>query len=159
MSRRDATGKTKTAGWSVPAIVLCLACVAPSATAAEAVAAPAPTTAPLSLDLPVLLSVPVLDLDGSTTGLSGAVLPDGDFDAQAASNAAPAQELATGLGVQVDKKRRKFRTRAVNWMEKRSPALGTMTDFLLGGGDSGWHLAADVTGTEEYVLEWKVKFR
>jgi hypothetical protein len=152
MSRCDAAGKTKTAVRLIPAILLCLACVTPSATAGEAVAAPALTTAPLSLEPPVPFSV-------ALTGLSGAVLPDGDFDAQRASNAAPAQELATGLGVQVDKKRRKFRTRAVNWMEKQSPALGTMTDFLLGGGDSGWHLAADVTGTEEYVLEWKVKFR
>jgi hypothetical protein len=159
MSRCDLTGKTKTAVRLIPAVLLCLACATPSATAAEAVAAPAPITAPLSLEPPVLFTVALLDLDGSTTGLSGAVLPDGDFDAQAASNAAPAEELATGLGVQVDKKRRKFRTRAVNWMEKQSPALGTMTDFLLGGGEGGWHLAADVTGTEEYVLEWKVKFR
>lgn len=159
MSRRDATGKTTTAGRLIPAIVLCLACVARSVLADDAVTAAASGTAPLSLEPPVVLSVPLLDLGSSATSLSGAVLPDGEFDAQAASNAAPAQELATGLGVQVDKKRRKFRTRAVNWMEKQSPALGSMTDFLLGGGDSGWHLAADVTGTQEYVLEWQVKFR
>jgi hypothetical protein len=119
----------------------------------------APTSEALPVDLSPLLSVPAGTVGTHAGALSNAILPDSDFDAQSAAGLAPAPELAAGLNVQVTQKRRKFRTRAVDWMSDRSTAAGTMTDFLLGGADSGWHLYADVTGTDEYVLEWKARFR
>ena len=89
--------------------------------------------------------------------LSEATFFEEDF--QDDSSAAPAAELAAGLDVQVEQKRRKFRTRVVDFMQDRSAAFGHMTDFLLGGADSGWHLVVDPVGDDEYVLQWKAKFR
>jgi hypothetical protein len=78
---------------------------------------------------------------------------------QGTPSSAPAAELAAGLDVQVEQKRRKFRSRVVDFMQDRSVAFGRMTDFLLGGADSGWHFVVDPTGEDEYTLQWKAKFR
>lgn len=89
--------------------------------------------------------------------LSRATFFDEDFQSDAGE--APADELAAGLGVEVDQKRRKFRARIVDYMESRGAAFGRMTDFLLGGADSGWHFVVDPTGEDQYTLQWKAKFR
>ena len=88
-----------------------------------------------------------------------AVRPDDEMQPASSDSAAPALELAAGLDVRVDHKRRQFRSDAVSWMTQRSLAMGTMTDLLLGGADTGWHVVVDPMGAEEYILEWKVRFR
>jgi hypothetical protein len=72
---------------------------------------------------------------------------------------ATAQELVARLDVRVQQKRRKFRAEAIDWLGQQSVAMGRMGDFLLGGADSGLHLVVDPIGADEYVLEWKVRFR
>ncbi|MCC7488656.1 MAG: hypothetical protein IT485_03325 [Gammaproteobacteria bacterium] len=91
-------------------------------------------------------------------GLASAVMPGSELsdDAEAA---APAAELAAGLDLQVDRNRRKFRTRAIDWVMDQSVAAGYLADFLVGGADSGWHFTMDPRGDDEYSLQWKVKFR
>ena len=84
--------------------------------------------------------------------------PDG-IEQTAADGAAPAPELAEGLNVRIDQKRRKFRSSAVRWMAQRSLTMGTMTDLLLTGSDTGWHVVVDPRGADEYILEWKIRFR
>jgi len=84
--------------------------------------------------------------------------PDG-IEQTAADGAAPAQELAEGLNVRMDQKRRRFRNSAVRWMAQRSVTMGTMTDLLLTGSDTGWHVVVDPRGSDEYILEWKIRFR
>lgn len=157
MRRRDTNGRITTTGSTGPAVILCL--LAQAALADEEVLVASAEAASLQVDLPPSLSISADAFGTATGGLSGALLPDGGFAAQSAAGVAPAPELAEGLDVQVHQKRRKFRTRAVNWVSDRSSPVGVMTDFLLSGADSGWHLAADVTGTDEYVLEWKTRFR
>ena len=68
--------------------------------------------------------------------------------------AAPARSSPRASTSQVDQKRRKFRA-CVDYMAHRSRPFGHMTDFLLGGADSGWHFVVDPTGEDEYTLEWK----
>lgn len=151
MIRLETAREVTTPGRRAPVLAFVLFALAGAARAddgAQAVASP--------LEIPVLELLEPGSLDPA---LTAAVLPDGDFSLAAAEDVAPAPELATGLGLQVQKKRRKFRQRAVNWMGDRSAAVGRMTDFLLGGADSGWHLVVDPTGTDEYVLEWKARFR
>jgi hypothetical protein len=151
MIRPDTAREITMPGWRTPVLAIVLVLLAGPARAEDAARAAAD---PLAMPAIELLSPRSLD-----PALTAAVLPDGDFSLAAAEDVAPAQELATGLGLQVQKKRRKFRQRAVNWMGDRSVAVGRMTDFLLGGADSGWHLVVDPTGTDEYVLEWKARFR
>jgi len=72
---------------------------------------------------------------------------------------APASELATHLDVRLERSRRKFRTRAIDWVKDRSLAVGYLADFIIDGGDSGWHLDVDLRGEDEYMLQWKARFR
>jgi hypothetical protein len=109
----------------------------------------AASSVPLLAEQPTLLSAP----------LAAAVMPDDEFGLENAGDAAPAYELAAGLDVRVEQKRRKFRSGAVDWMAQRSVAMGKMTDLLLGGADTGWHVVVDPRGADEYILEWKVRFR
>jgi hypothetical protein len=88
--------------------------------------------------------------------LADAAFFGADFQSDAA--AAPAAELVEGVDVQVTQKRRKFRARAIDWMSERSETMGLMTDLLLGGADTGFHLVVDPTGQDEYILEWKARF-
>ncbi len=90
---------------------------------------------------------------------AAAVLPDESLAVSPADGAAPAQELAAGLDVAIQHNQRKFRSSAVSWMTQRSAAMGRMTDLLLSGSDSGWHLVVDPRGADEYILEWKIRFR
>jgi hypothetical protein len=104
---------------------------------------------PLGLHQSAMLSPPFV----------AAVVP-ADMPGTASSGSAiPAQELAASLEVSVAHKRRRFRSGAVSWMTQRSPAMGKMTDLLLGGADTGWHLVVDPRGADEYILEWKIRFR
>jgi hypothetical protein len=82
-----------------------------------------------------------------------------DASTQEQGDVAPAHELAEGLDVEVTQKRRKFRARAIDWVTERSAPMGRLTDFLLGGADTGVHLVADPTGQDEYKLEWQIRFR
>lgn len=116
-------------------------------------AAPPPATAPVVAGE---AAAPAVVLAAWESGLVDAVL---DTPAEPVDAAAPAQELAAGLDVQVTQKRRKFRARAIDWMSERSLAMGHMTDLLLGGADEGFHLVVDPSGDDQYILEWKVRFR
>lgn len=104
-----------------------------------------------------------LTLPLAATGpqVASAVMPDAtqDFGQDMIGEAVPAEELAAGLTVRVDHRRRKFRSDAVSWMTQHSATMGTMTDLLLGGSDSGWHVVVDPAGNQKYILEWKVRFR
>lgn len=114
-----------------------------------------------ALDAAVMAPATLAD-NGIDLGTWNASLADATFfekDFQGDDAAAPATELAAGLDVQVDQKRRKFRARVVDYMAHQSAAFGHMTDFLLGGADSGWHFVVDPTGEDEYTLQWKAKFR
>lgn len=87
------------------------------------------------------------------------ILPDAQLARATHTTAAPAYELASGLGLQVERKRRRFRQRAVNWVTDQSEPAGWLTDFLLDGDDSGWHLVMDPTGDDQYLLEFNMQFR
>lgn len=159
MLRREDNATARARGYGCPAAMICLLALAQVAAADDEPVAAAVVASDVRIESLPALSTSLAVPDASIMGLSGAFLPTGELFAQGSEADAPAHELAAGLNVQVTKSRRKFRTRAVNWMTDRSVAMGVVTDFLLGGGDSGWHLVADVTGTDEYVLEWKAKFR
>lgn len=126
--------------------------------------ADAPAAAAPPIDAPAASSVPGeiipqrVPLDLERMSLTEAVLPDFALPAPSLIRAAPASELAEGLGVQITHNRRKFRNRAVNWVQDQSPTAGFVADLLLRGAKSGWHVEIDPTGTREYLLEWNVKF-
>ena len=139
------------------ASALWLALVASGALAGEP---PAPATHDFDTHLAASRVVPALEMHEGLgrQGLASAVMPDADPLDEAATTA-PAAELAAGLDLQVDRNRRKFRTRAIDWVKDQSLAAGHLADFLVGGADSGWHLTVDPRGDDEYSLQWKVKFR
>jgi hypothetical protein len=152
-------GATRITGSACPVTMLCLL-LAQSAVADDLASPPLTNASGLQLDPPSSLSLSLDMPDDSASALSAAILPDGAFDALAESGShASAHELAGNLNVQIDQKRRKFRNRTVNFVAERSVFAGTMTDLLLDGSDTGWHLAVDATGTREYVVEWKTRFR
>jgi hypothetical protein len=97
--------------------------------------------------------------DALLSPLFAAATPDDLLVPASSTSAIPAQELAAGLDVKVDQSRRRFRSGAVSWMMQRSAAMGRMTDLLLSGSDTGWHLVVDPRGSDEYILEWKIRFR
>jgi len=105
-------------------------------------------------------AAPAVDAAAPVVAAWEAGLVDAVLDAPTeAAAAAPAQELAAGLDVQVTQKRRKFRAQAIDWMADRSLVMGHVTDLLLGGADEGFHLVVDPSGDDQYILEWKVRFR
>lgn len=143
---------------AVACVVLSLSGVTRADDMIAAVAAALPEySLDAALQAPDLLADGGIYLGTWDSSLAAATFFDKDFQSNAA--AAPASELSAGLGVEVDQKRRKFRARVVDFMADRSASFGRMTDFLLGGADSGWHLVVDPIGEDEYVLEWKAKFR
>jgi hypothetical protein len=109
-------------------------------------------TAFLAVNDPTLPRV-VWDFD-----LTRTVLPDARLRPNNDEVAAPAQELAEGLSVQITQSRRKFRARAVSWLTDRSVPAGMLGDLLLGGAETGWHVVASPGGHGEYILEWKTRF-
>lgn len=88
-----------------------------------------------------------------------AALLTSDPGTAAATGSAPASELATHLDARLDRSRRKFRARAIDWVKDQSLAVGYFADFIIDGGDSGWHLDVDLRGEDEYMLQWKARFR
>lgn len=141
------------AGQGRPAAVLVLL-LAACATAADE---PPEQADPPGTSLSAADALAGLDHDWDVT-LAEAVLP-GEQAASSGKADAPAHELAEGLGVQVEQSRRKFRASAMDWISERSATVGRMADFLVGGGDSGWHLTVDPRGDDEYQLQWKARFR
>ncbi len=139
------------------ATALWLALVASGALAGEP---PAPAAHDFDTQLAASRVVPPLEMEAGLggQGLASGVMPAGD-PLDDAATAAPAAEQAAGLDLQVDRNRRKFRTRAIDWVKDQSVAAGHLADFLVGGADSGWHLTVDPRGDDEYSLQWKVKFR
>ncbi len=128
-------------------------CLLDGVAQAADVAAAALTLQPKLLGPPAGFALkPEADLLASP--LADALLPDNG----ATLEGAPAAELATGLDVHVGQQRRKLRERAVEWMADRSTPVGFMTDLLLGGADSGWHVVVDPSGDDQYILEWKLRF-
>ncbi|MCC7329389.1 MAG: hypothetical protein IT484_04445 [Gammaproteobacteria bacterium] len=125
--------------------------------AAGALADQPPAATAHDFDPDAAVSQVVAPLVAGGTGLAAAVAVD--LDAPDDSAAAPAVELATGLNVQMDLNRRKFRTRAIDWVMDRSVTVGYLADFLVGGADSGWHLGVDLRGDDEYTLQWRARFR
>ncbi len=91
-------------------------------------------------------------------GLATLALSSGDV-LEETSAVVPSAELAANLNVQLDRSRRKFRTRTIDWVKGRSVAVGQLADFLVGGADSGWHLRVDPRGDDEYMLQWQARFR
>jgi hypothetical protein len=91
--------------------------------------------------------------------LLAAVLPETRGFGMPQARSAPAHEMASGLGLQVERKRRRFRQRAIGWLADKSRPAGWVSDFIIGGADSGWHLVMDPSGDDEYILEFKAKFR
>ncbi len=148
-----------TAGQGSLAVVFGVLAMTAAARADER-AAPAPARPQdLQFDMSLSLSTApesIALLGEWRSSLVDAAFFDDGFQPEVAT--APALELAAGLNVEVDQKRRKFRAKAVDWITDRSVAMGKMTDFLLGGAETGWHVVIDPTGQDEYILEWKVKF-
>jgi hypothetical protein len=135
------------------ATCIAMLCLLAGVAQAADVAAPALTLQPKVLGPPASFALePEADLRASP--LADALLPDSG----ATLEGAPAAELATGLDVRVGHQRRKLRERAVEWMADRSSPVGVMTDLLLGGADSGWHVVVDPSGDDKYILEWKLRF-
>jgi hypothetical protein len=160
MIRRYAERRFLTAGQGRLAVSILAMTFARAAAAGDGAADPAGQT--WHHDFDAASTAPVLTVPLATPeslAASAIIAETDDEGANSAGSAAPAQELAARLDVRVEQKRRKFRTSAVTWMEQRSVAMGRMTDFLLGGADSGWHLVVDPTGADEYMLQWKFRFR
>lgn len=88
-----------------------------------------------------------------------AALLSSDPGTAAVTDGVPASELVTHLDARLDRSRRKFRVRAIDWVKDQSLAVGYFADFIIDGGDSGWHLDVDLRGEDEYMLQWKARFR
>lgn len=159
MPRMDAARSDSGSRKPRPAAAFMLSFLAPAALAADLATTPVEPAEESRFESIAPFAEPLPATDAWDPALAAALLPDPDFEPASPAAAAPAQELATGLGIQVEKKRRRFRQRAVNWMSDYSTSAGFLADFLIGGADSGWHLVVDPTGTDEYILEWKAKFR
>lgn len=125
--------------------------------AGAALAGEPPATAAHDFDTGLAVSRVLAPLPLGERGLASAVMPDQAVPDDAAA-AAPADELAAGLGMQVDRNRRKFRAKAIDWVMDRSVAVGHLADFLVGGADSGWHLTVDPRGEDQYTLQWQARF-
>ena len=154
-SRRDSVTGRRVPAVAAAVLVFCHPASGADANGAEPVRAQAPPVAPAG----VSQFQPLVAPGAWDPALAAAFLPETPAVPETRAVAAPAQELASGLSLQVERKRRRFRQRAVGWVAEQSPSVGWMTDFLLGGGDSGWHLVMDPTGDDEYILEFKMKFR
>lgn len=152
MRARLATVLVQVAGQGRPAAAVALLLAAAAAHAGD------PPAAAVADEISLSAAEALSGLGQWDMTLAEAVLP-GDQAAHALEADAPAHELAEGLGVQVEQSRRKFRAQAMDWITGRSQAVGRMADFLIGGGDSGWHLTVDPRGDDEYQLQWKARFR
>lgn len=100
-------------------------------------------------------------IDGWRSVLFAGTRPAGALRGVMASAGAwvPAGEMAANLDLQIERGRLHFRSSAVDWLRVKSAPVGRVADFLIGGGDSGWHLSVDPIVDDEVVLEWKFKFR
>lgn len=159
MTERSATCRSLTAGHGRLVVTFFAFGLAQGACAGDTSAPPAGRPSHEDFDAasaPQMLTPQLAVLEPLFTT---AVMPDDEIQQASSDSAAPAQELAAGLDVRVDHKRREFRSDAVSWMTQRSLAMGRMTDLLLGGADTGWHVVVDPTGADEYILEWKIRFR
>ena len=159
MTRRSADCQLLTAGQGRLVVALFACGIAQAACAGDTPAAPSGQTSPEDFDAASSARLLTERLAMLNPLFTASAMPADEIEQASANGAAPAQELAAGLDVSVDQKRRKFRSVAVSWMTQRSLAMGRMTDLLLGGADTGWHVVVDPGAADVYMIQWKVRFR
>ena len=156
MRSRSAFSPLLVAGQGRLVAAFALALAATGAVAGDSLALESSPATAAQADVPV--AAVLAGLGRWQVSLAEAALPAEQADPSVAAEV-PAHELAAGLDVQITQNRRQFRARALDWVRERSINAAEMADFLVGGGDSGWHLTVDPRGDDEYQLQWKARFR